>query len=113
MGRWLLLSACLFVLGALTHHDATRAPDAKQLGGACSGTHDCRKGTTCLDVEGVMTGQCSTACNASEACQQQFGGDSICLGADVCARTCGAASDCPAETVCNPYGWCERSHSSD
>jgi hypothetical protein len=108
MGRWLSLSACLFVVGALTYSDATRAPDAKHLGGACSSTHECRKGTTCLELEGVMNGQCSAACNASDACQQRFGAGSICIGADVCARTCQTTSDCPASTACNAYGWCER-----
>jgi hypothetical protein len=31
------------------------------------------------------------------------------LGVDLCARTCKVASDCPAQTICNSYGWCERS----
>jgi hypothetical protein len=113
MGRWLLLSSCLFVVGALTYSDATRAPNAKQLGGACSSTHDCRKGTTCVEVAGVMSGQCSAACNATDACQQQFGTAALCLGADVCARTCEASSECPSGTACNSYGWCERPMQSE
>jgi hypothetical protein len=113
MGRWLLISGCLFVVSALTYSDATRAPDAQHLGGACSTTHECRKGTTCLEVEGVLSGQCSTACNATDACQQQFGAAAICLGADVCARTCEASRDCPSGTACNTYGWCERPLSSE
>jgi hypothetical protein len=108
MGRWLLLSACLFVVGALTYNDVTRAPDAKYLGGACESTHECRKGTTCVDVDGVMSGQCSAPCNASAVCQRGFGNDAICVGADLCARTCQSSAQCPQGTRCNAYGWCER-----
>jgi hypothetical protein len=113
MGRWFLLTACLFVVSALTYSDASRARDAAQLGGACSSTHACQKGTTCMDVDGVFSGQCSAACNESSSCQQQFGAAAICLGADVCARTCQASSECPSGTQCNAYGWCERPLASE
>lgn len=111
MGRWLMLSSCFFMLGSFTYGDATRAPDAKSLGGACASTHDCQKGTTCLGVDTVMGGQCSTGCNAAEACQQRFGDRALCIGADVCALGCSSSRECPAETVCNIYGWCERPRS--
>lgn len=108
MGRWFLLGACLVVVSALGFSDATRASQAKPLGGTCSSTYDCQKGTTCVEIEGVLNGQCSAACNGDEACHEPFGRASMCLGADVCARSCEQQSDCPEDTRCNAYGWCER-----
>ena len=108
MARWLLLSSSLFMLGALTYSDATRATDARSLGGACESTHDCQKGTTCTTIDGVMAGQCSTGCNSSEACQRHFGAQAMCIGVDVCALGCRSSADCPSESTCNAYGWCER-----
>jgi hypothetical protein len=109
MMRWLLLSgSCLLVIGALTYADAGRAPDAQPLGGVCESTHQCRKGTTCVETDGVMAGQCSTTCNSSAACDAQFGTASICLASDLCVRACQNAEQCPTGTACNAYGWCER-----
>jgi hypothetical protein len=115
MGRWFLVFGCLFVLGSLAYSDATRAraTDARTLGGSCQSTHECKAGTSCIELEGVLRGQCSVNCNSSAACQAQFGAASLCLGADVCARTCDAAADCPENTACNAYGWCERVASGD
>lgn len=110
MGRWLLLSFSVLALGAVAviQHDPARAPDARDLGGVCEETRECRSGSRCVDATGVMEGQCSATCSESISCQSQFGQKALCLGADLCARTCGSDSDCPAFTECNLYGWCER-----
>lgn len=111
MGRFLLLSSAVILLGALSLLDdpnPTRAPDARPLGGICEGTRECRLGTRCIDSDGVLAGQCSASCAANSACQQAFGLDTMCLGADLCARACDKPSDCPSGTICNDYGWCER-----
>jgi hypothetical protein len=113
MARWLMLSSCLFVIGAVTYNDATRAPDARPLGGACETTHECRKGTICTESDGVMKGQCSAACNSGAVCEAEFGGTSICLAADLCARSCQNDAQCPGGTECNNYGWCERQRDSE
>jgi hypothetical protein len=88
--------------------DGRRAADANGLGGVCESTQGCKHGTRCVDQEGVMSGQCSTSCNDETACSEHFGGAVLCLGADLCARACGDAAECPAGTQCNAYGWCER-----
>jgi hypothetical protein len=112
MGRWLwLLISSLLLLGALSSIDPARAPDASSLGGTCESTRDCVEGTRCIHTEGAMDGQCSSGCSATQGCQEEFGQASLCLGADVCARTCAQATDCPDQTVCNMYGWCERAAS--
>jgi hypothetical protein len=109
MGRWLLLSFSVFVLGAVTVvNDPARAPDARDLGGLCEDTHECRSGSRCVDAAGVIEGQCSATCSESISCQSQFGAKALCLGADLCARTCAHDTDCPDGTDCNLYGWCER-----
>jgi hypothetical protein len=110
MARWMAIGS--FVLVALVTlvsiRDGKRAADAKGLGGACESTHGCQRGTSCIDQEGVMAGQCSSSCNDNAACSDRFGAAVLCLGADLCARACDDASDCPADTACNVYGWCER-----
>jgi hypothetical protein len=58
-------------------------------------------------VDGVMAGQCAASCNSGASCQERFGDESMCLGADICARSCEDRSDCPEGNVCNAYGWCE------
>ncbi len=110
MGRWLLLSFSVLALGAVAviQPDPARAPDARDLGGVCEETRECRSGSRCVDATGVMEGQCSATCSESISCQSQFGQKALCLGADLCARTCGTDGDCPAFTECNLYGWCER-----
>jgi hypothetical protein len=108
MGRWLWLSSSVLVIGALSLLDPERAADARALGGACDSTRECQVGLRCIQGEGAMDGQCSAGCSAGSACQEQFGEQSMCLGADVCARACQKAADCPADTHCNVYGWCER-----
>jgi len=112
MGRWLLLSSSLIVLGALYTIDASsstaRAPDARTLGGTCDSTRDCRNRMQCVENVGVLDGQCSAACADTSACQQAFGVQALCLGADLCARACAGDGTCPNGTICNAYGWCER-----
>ena len=113
MGRWLLLSSSLIVLGALSLIDdpnPSRAPDARALGGTCDGTRECRVGTRCIDNDGVLSGQCSAACSDTSSCQQSFGTQTLCLGVDLCARACAGTNDCPSGTSCNAYGFCERPH---
>lgn len=110
MARW--LAACSFVVGIVTLglRDTHRAADAERLGGLCESTHGCQQGTRCVDVEGVMEGQCSTECSETQACSQRFGPAVLCVGADLCARACQVASDCAQGTICNAYGWCERQY---
>jgi len=110
MARWMM--ACMFALGVVTIgvRDTYRATDAQSLGGLCESTHACQDGMRCVDAEGVMEGQCSSSCSDTSACTAQFGQAVLCLGADLCARACAEASDCPQGTRCNVYGWCERSH---
>lgn len=108
MARWLAVSTFLIGLVTLGFRDVRRAADAEGLGGVCESTHGCRQGTRCVEQDGVMEGQCSTNCNDTLACSQQFGAAVLCLGADLCARACSIAADCPDGTQCNAYGWCER-----
>ena len=107
MSRWLLLASCLLVLGAIFYMEPRRMPNAQMLGGACLSDRNCQLGLACTYVPGVMEGQCAAACNSTASCQERFGTESLCLGADVCARTCKLASDCPSGDRCNDYGWCE------
>lgn len=110
MGRWLLFSFSVLVLGAVgfINKAPARAPDARGLGGVCEETRECRTGSRCVEHLGVMEGQCSATCSESLSCQSSFGGNALCLGADLCARTCADSSECPEGTECNTYGWCER-----
>ena len=111
MARWLLIGSCLLTtLVAVGYRDVQRqrAPDAKPLGAICENTHECRWGTSCMEVEGVMRGQCSASCNANVRCTESFGGNSLCLGADVCARTCRSSAECPSQMRCNASRWCAR-----
>lgn len=108
MSRWLLLACCsLLFLGAVSHLGAARSPEARALGGSCVSDRDCQHGLSCTFEAGVMNGQCASACSSTDSCQDRFGTHSMCLGADLCARTCSSQADCPAETACNGYGWCE------
>jgi hypothetical protein len=108
MARWFLLGTCLVTAMAFGYRDAVRSKDAKSLGGACESTFDCKQGTTCPS-DGVLEGQCSAVCSSSGACSEAFGEGAQCLAADLCARTCHATAECLEGTVCNAYGWCERS----
>jgi hypothetical protein len=108
MNRWLLVSFCALVLIAIAYIEPTRAHDAKALGGECNSDRDCQHGMSCMQVAGVLEGQCSATCNATPSCQERFGAQSMCLGADVCARTCGNDAGCAGDGSCNAYGWCER-----
>ncbi|MDD9932643.1 MAG: hypothetical protein OXT09_03525 [Myxococcales bacterium] len=107
MSRWLLLSCCVLVLAALAYAEPTRSPTASGLGGSCATDRDCQLGLECAYVAGVIEAQCTASCNATPACQERFGTQSLCLGADLCTRTCEQDTDCPSDTACNTYGWCE------
>jgi len=107
MSRWLFLACCALVLSAIASIGPTRAHDARPLGGRCSSDRDCQLGLGCVDQAGVMELQCAAPCNSTPSCQERFGADSMCLGADVCARTCGNDFGCPNGSTCNIYGWCE------
>lgn len=112
MARWLFLCACLFGLVSFGYHqEVSRAPDARPLGSICESTHECRKGTSCIQYESVLQGQCAAPCNADSICVNAFGSSALCLGADLCARACRTSADCPADTYCNGYAWCERQRS--
>ena len=107
MSRWLLLVCCVSVLGAVSSFETTRAPDAQPLGGPCVRDHECQLGLSCVFTPGVMEGQCTASCNETAACTERFGSKSMCLGADLCARTCHGDADCAQGSRCNAYGWCE------
>ena len=107
MSRWLFLSLCALCLIALSAVPPTRAADARPLGGQCATDRDCQADLQCSYVDGVMSGQCTARCSSTPSCQERFGDDSMCLGADICARTCGALSGCADGELCNGYGWCE------
>lgn len=108
MARWIGLSLFVAAIVTVGLRDGRRAADARGLGGVCESTHGCLRGTRCVEQDGVMIGQCSSSCSDDAACAEHFGGAVLCLGADLCARACGEASDCPDGTTCNGYGWCER-----
>jgi hypothetical protein len=107
MSRWLLLSCCVLVLAAVSNIEARRLPNARALGGQCLSDSECQTGLRCTHVTDVMDGQCAAPCNSTPWCQERFGSESLCLGADVCARTCKADADCAAGAHCNGYHWCE------
>lgn len=107
MSRWLLLSLSVLILGTVAHLGAVRSPTAQPLGGSCVSDRDCQMDLECANVVGVIEGQCSASCNSSESCTDRFG-DSMCLGADLCARNCDESNPCPDGITCNAYGWCER-----
>lgn len=108
MSRWFLLLCCGLTLVALASIEPpARAADAGPLGSACTVDRDCLLGLECVYEAGVMEAQCAARCNETAACQEDFGTASMCLGADLCARTCQADADCPEGAVCNAYGWCE------
>jgi hypothetical protein len=114
MARWLAVSSLVIVVVMSAWlRDERRAPDARSLGGVCESTSGCQEGTRCVDQRGVMAGQCSASCSDDSACSDHFGAAVLCLGADLCARACDGAADCPAGTQCNAYGWCERLVNAD
>ena len=107
MSRWLFLSLCALCLIAVSAVPPSRATNARPLGGSCATDRDCQSGLSCTYVDGVISGQCSASCSSTASCQERFGDDSMCLGADLCARSCSALVSCPEGDVCNAYGWCE------
>jgi hypothetical protein len=107
MSRWLLVSCCLLVLTAVSYIEPTRAHDARPLGGLCVSDRECQLGLMCAHEAGVMEGQCSAMCNSTPSCQERFGAESMCIGADICARTCSNDAECASGGSCNAYGWCE------
>ena len=111
MSRWLFLSLCCLCLFAISAAPPARSATAHPLGGSCATDRDCQTDLSCTYVDGVMAGQCAASCNSAASCQERFGDESMCLGADVCARTCDGPSDCPDGNVCNLYGWCESAPS--
>lgn len=108
MSRWLLLICSVLFIGFVTDERSGRTPGAEPLGGACLTDRDCQLELECTIDPGVIEGQCSASCNADAQCQDRFGTLSMCLGADLCARSCDASQPCPDGTRCNNYGWCER-----
>jgi hypothetical protein len=95
------------VLTAVSKIEPRRQPDAEPLGGKCQTDLGCQIGLQCEHLSGVMNGQCAATCNAASSCQERFGSSSMCLGADLCARTCDTNADCPSGSLCNDYRWCE------
>jgi hypothetical protein len=113
MARWLAAVSMLLAVVTVGMREVRRAPDAKPLGGTCESTHGCQQGTRCVEQDGVLTGQCSASCSDNLACSERFGAAVLCLGVDLCARACAAEDQCPDDTHCNAYGWCERATAGD
>ena len=107
MSRWLFAACCLLCLVSFGFVEPVRSPTARPLGGECDKDRDCQLGMQCTFVAGVIEGQCAASCNSTPSCQERFGEQSLCLGADVCARACTGPQGCPAGSTCNLYGWCE------
>lgn len=107
MSRWLLLSCCVLVLASIGYMRPQREANARPLGAACIGDRQCQLDLRCTFVANVMEGQCAAPCNSTPACQERFGSASLCLGADLCARTCQTDRDCPSAGHCNDFHWCE------
>ena len=109
MSRWLFAVCCALCAAAFGFVEPVRSPTARALGGSCARDRDCQLGLQCTFLPGVLEGQCSASCNSTPACQERFGEQSLCLGADVCARACSGTESCPNGSTCNLYGWCEGS----
>jgi hypothetical protein len=83
------------------------------LGDICTSSADCGGQMVCHSdtTNYVANGQCtaSTECSKDSQCSG-FGSahGAMCIGANICVATCGVQSDCPNGTICNSYGWCER-----
>ena len=107
MSRWLFVFCCGLLLVAGSYLGRGRSAAARELGGLCSSDSDCQVGLTCAQVPGVMEGQCSAFCNSNALCEERFGSASMCVGADLCARTCGTQAECPQGSGCNAFGWCD------
>lgn len=107
MSRWLFAACCALCAAAFGFVEPVRLPTAAGLGGVCAHDRDCQFGLQCTFVPGVLERQCSAGCNATAACQERFGEESLCLGADICARACISSETCPRGSSCNLYGWCE------
>jgi hypothetical protein len=109
MSRWLFAALCALCAAAFGFVEPGRSPTARALGGACAHDRECQLGLQCTFLPDVLEGQCSASCNSTPACQERFGEQSLCLGADVCARACTSldAQTCPKGSTCNLYGWCE------
>lgn len=107
MSRWLFAACCLLCLLSFGFVEPARSLRAHALGGDCSKDRDCQLGLTCAFIDGVIAGQCTAECNATASCQERFGEESLCLGADICARACKSDQSCPTGSICNSYGWCE------
>ena len=107
MSRWLFLSLCCTCLLAISAAPPARSATARPLGGVSATDRDCQSDLQCTFVDDVLSGQCSATCSSTPSCQERFGDESMCLGADMCARTCGNDLACPGGSTCNAYGWCE------
>jgi hypothetical protein len=107
MSRWLFVFCCGLLLVVGSYSERGRSAEARGLAGQCTSDRDCQAGLTCAQVPGVMEGQCSSFCNSSETCEERFGSASMCVGADLCARSCATQAECPEGSTCNAFGWCD------
>ena len=94
MSRWLFAACCVLSAAAFGFVEPSRSPSARSLGGNCANDRDCQLGLHCAFVEGVIAGQCTATCNSTPACQEHYGEQSLCLGADLCARACTSPQSC-------------------
>lgn len=83
---------------------------AASLGAACDTSQDCPSGITCNTdtTDYIANKQCTTSCTTDATCHSMFGADSHCIGAGICVRECNTNADCPDLSICNGYGWCDR-----
>jgi hypothetical protein len=81
------------------------------IGRICDSDADCPNGLTCnIDtVDWIAHRQCSTYCETSEFCEDNFGDYTMCIGANLCVSKCLDETHCPESTLCNSNDWCENS----
>jgi hypothetical protein len=80
------------------------------IGAPCESTTDCKAGLDCHfdTVNYIGHKQCTAACDLSNPCEDRFGSQTFCIGADICVQSCRDSADCPAKTVCSSNKWCKR-----
>lgn len=78
------------------------------IGKPCEVSSDCAPGLSCrFDTDYIAHKQCTTSCDVEATCLA-VEPNSFCIGANVCVHACQSSADCPAKTLCNDNGWCER-----
>lgn len=80
------------------------------LGQVCDADSQCAAELYCnVDTQDwILHRQCSTYCDSSDECKAKFGSHTSCIGANLCVSDCLDDSDCPPNTHCGDFGWCEH-----